>query len=850
MAKTRTWWFFTKKQVYILAAVCILCTQLLLNGCLQNFVKTTSLPEMEEHISKYDSLNSAENVTPGSFENNSQTAPSSTNASILNDTANLFFYHETTQYCYGITKDGKEVFAHRDADGTKIDALNSGGTFTMWDESGRVLCAAQYVSNFEVLQETPVKKVRVTYTNTPKGSTTSNTYTFYDNYVKATASISGFSTSTPIAVAFLERHYPNNYVNVEQKMNTNWTFPANGDFPYKELDSYVTMHDIDSVHKLYTFFHGESSNISQLYENYTKDHFILKTNNNQLLQHEVNYKLVFENSNVDRDTDYFALFKAKGQPLTLSITPTDNKSANTTVFKGNNTVLNMNISNLSDNVSNGTLSFHFYDYYGNDLLKENVDLSVPAQQAYNRKFTLSNITNKKTGIYYLDVTLSGAEYSYRELYPFVILSDYTYKYRNTNPFGISGMRFGKYERNDATVYLADSLGMSHARVGISAPEYVESDYTLLTSYLQKLKDKGIQISGQYILTSDWKYPNDVQTFKDSFFYAACSTAPYLSAIEIGNELNMVDYNQFTTKAEAMDYYYNIMYQPALELLNGAPIPVISAGVGLSDGEWLELLSQYGIDKSSHILSTHAYSYPHSPDFTKDPTIEHSFESSLVRVRNYLDKTGDKTWYISEMGLPTTPLQTQNTFSGSDLRTQADYTIREFLLALSYGVDVVESYSFYDQVNMFKGYDNTNAEFHFGMFYDQDYYGRIMPKPYAAAYATMTKELDGVKTVTETKNASNTLRTFQVKLSNGKTLTAAYSNIYRLSNDAVTGTRTPNLPWNNQWLQSETAVFQKDSKAKEIYTIDLMGNKTTYKADRKGKVSIPITGAPVFIYGVK
>ena len=152
--------------------------------------------------------------------------------------------------------------------------------------------------------------------------------------------------------------------------------------------------------------------------------------------------------------------------------------------------------------------------------------------------------------------------------------------------------------------------------------------------------------------------------------------------------------------------------------------------------------------------------------------------------------------------------------------------------------------------MIKGYDNTNAEFHFGMFYDQDYYGRVMPKPYAAAYATMTKELDGVQTVTETQNSSNTLRTFQAKLANGKKVTAAYSTIYRLSNDAVTGTRTPNLPWNNQWLQSETAVFKKDPKAKEIYTIDLMGNKTTYKADKRGTVSIKVTGAPVFIHGVK
>lgn len=770
--------------------------------------------------------------------------------SILSDKSDLQYYYETTDYCYGITNDGQEVFSHRNPDGTKIDVLNGGGTATIWNNSDTSLCQARYLSKVELLEDSPTESIRVTYENTMEGSSFTTTYTFYEHYVKAHATLNNFQTTAPIDIAFLERTYPNSYTDVERKISSNWIFPDNQDFPYKEFDSFVTVHSIDDTHKLYTFYHGENANIEEFYEYYPKDHFILKTENGKLINTEVSYELVFENTETDSDCDYFALFKSKGQPLTLKITPTENNSYNSSVFTNKNTKLNLNISNISSAASEGLLTFHLYDYYGNDVLSDSYSISLETGMECNRILQLSEITQGKTGIYYLDMMLTGEDYTYRELYPFALLPDYTYAYRQNNPFGISGMRFGEYEANDTTVYLADVLGMSHARVGISAPEYVSKDYTLLTKYLKKLTEKGIQVSGQFILMDNWTYPSDSISFERELTEALSETAPYLSAMEIGNEQNMIDvpYNYFETSEASMEYYLNTQFNSGAKVIKGFNLPVISAGVGLSDSQWLTLLKTSGVFDNSDILSTHAYSYPHSPDFTKDANIEHSFESSLVRVRNFLDTTGDKTWYLSEMGLPTTPLLTENTFSGVGLRTQADYTIREYLLALSYGADVVESYSFYDQLNMFKGIDNQNNELNFGMFYDQDYYGRILPKPYAVAYGTMTRQLDGVKEVKEIDSHSATLRIFQITLADNQTFLAIYSTANKLTNDAITGKRTPNLPWLNQWPGYETVNFTQNSKTSEIYTIDLMGNKKTYKANTKGTVSIPVDGSPVFIYG--
>ena len=204
---------------------------------------------------KITTLDSAENITPGM--DSSKPVDANTTPSLLAEEATLKYYYETSDYCYGITNDGREVFSHLDADGTKTDVLNGGGTITVRDTSDNILCQAYYLSKIERIEDAPVESVRVTYENSLEGSTFTTTYIFYDHYVKATATLNNFQTTSQIGVAFLERTYPNSYTDVDRKLSSNWVFPDNQDFPYKELDSYVTVHTVDNAHKLYTFYHGD-----------------------------------------------------------------------------------------------------------------------------------------------------------------------------------------------------------------------------------------------------------------------------------------------------------------------------------------------------------------------------------------------------------------------------------------------------------------------------------------------------------------------------------------------------------------------------------------------------------------
>ena len=389
----------------------------------------------------------------------------------------------------------------------------------------------------------------------------------------------------------------------------------------------------------------------------------------------------------------------------------------------------------------------------------------------------------------------------------------------------------------------DKIGVANARVGISTPEYVNSDYTLLENSLETLNNTGIDVTGQYLLMKDWSFSSDADAFQSEMEDTLDHVSKYLTDCEVGNETNL--YPTYDSKEEAMEHYYEYEFKPGYNALSNAGVPMVASGVYQAMYDWMILMKSSGVWDMSSVLSTHNYGFPHSPDHVNDDSIEHSFESGLVRARKALDTYGDKTWYISEMGYSTAPLNNANMFSGVDLRTQADYTFREFILGLAYGADVIESYGFYDQLNMQKSTNPNDVEYHYGMLYDQDYFGRVMPKPWALAYASMTRNLESVTSATSLILSSSTIKAFSLSLEkDNETAFVLWSNCSLLSNDAVEGTRTPNLPWNNQWEDTEDITVYSTST---VTVTDIMGNETEY-TPKNNVVTIPVSGSPIIVTG--
>lgn len=761
--------------------------------------------------------------------------------SLTKDISNLQYYADGDTYRYGITKTGQEVFSFKNEDGSYIDALMGAGEYIIRDTTfWGLISNTTSINRFEEYDVDGVKTLAVFY-HTNDGADSYTIYKFYDNHVNITASIKGVNSKS-VGTSYFQREFVNGYIDYELRENMEWKFPTNKDFPYKDFESIVSMHYLDSTHKMYTFFRGEQANTYNYFDNYSADHFPLIINGNAFDSYELTYDLVFENLEKNRDSDYLALFMSDGSDFAAGITPVTKSVESSTIFTTNKIEFNINITNLLKESSQYTIEYKIYDYYSNTYNKT-IDKGVLKAGGDSNYTVMADGLN--SGIYYLDLLITTNKGSYHELYPFGYLPKYQYQYNSTSPFGISGIRFGEYQQNDTTVALMETLGMASARVGISKPEYVSDSYDLLEKYLKELNDNGTKITGQYLCMNDWTFSNNAKAFQTEMEQALSYVGKYLYNCEVGNETNL--YPQYSTLNEAMSRYLIYEFNPGSKALNKSNIDIVPSGVYLSQYSWLSQMVSSGLWNKTDILSTHAYSFPHSPDHINDDSIDHSFESALLRTRNYLNAYGDKTWYISEMGVPTTPLNNQDMFSGVDLRTQADYSVREFILGLAYGADVLQLYGFYDQMNMQKGTNPYDCEYHYGMLYDQDYFGRVMPKPLALAYGSMTRNLESIKDCYLVPNSSDTMKIFGVTLGkdNGKCNFVVWSNISLLSNDAVYGTRTPNLPWNNQWKASETLVVYS---ASNVTVTDIMGNETILTPNARGEVSISVTGSPVIISG--
>lgn len=768
-------------------------------------------------------------------DSDSNTSFFSTKAAEPSDTTSMPFVYNGDNYRYSMTENKKEVLSFRCSDGSYTDILNGVGNYKIYDTSGKVIGDFSQITSFEVLSS---KQVLVSY-QTDAGKATT-LYTFYKDHVEVIASLDNFYSVSNIGNSYFERNFLLEYKDCEKRVSSQWIYPENNDFPYRDFESTVTIHQFDNQKKLYTFLYGDNAEPKEPFIYYPEVNLPLYIDDS-LSSYQLAFSLVFEDLTLDTDHDYLALFKSKDAEIACKISAATDNGNNSTIFTDKDLTFNINLTSLSESEVPYTLSYKIYDYYGNIYEEKEISQSLSSFASFDYNL---NFHGQKYGIYYLDIKVQNAQGIYRELYPFGILSNYTYTHQTASPFGISGIRFGEYEPNEDTISLFSILGIANARVCISTPDYLEEDYTLLKTYLEKLHQQGVGLTGQYLL-DNWVIPEDSAQYSQSLSEILSYIAPYLENCEIGNENNNTD----KTLQDAMNYYIQKQFLPTFDIVTKQyQLPIMSSGVFLSKTDWLELSLSSGLWEVTDSLSTHAYSFPHSPDYTADPSTEHSFESALVRIRNFLNIYGDKKWYLSEIGLPTTPESAVGMFSGVDLRTQADYTIREFLLGLSYGADVIEVFSMYDQKNILKDYSSQDCEYHFGMFYDKDYYGRIFPKPLSLAFGNMTRTLDSIISCQEIESNSKTLRIFSLKtdkIDSLSSLTAIWSNCSPLTNDCVDAYRTPNLPWNNQWENEEIVSFS--TAASSVTVIDIMGNETIYYAD-DGIVNIPVTGSPIFIKG--
>lgn len=750
------------------------------------------------------------------------------------------YSYEGDSYRYAITMDYTELLCFSEEDGS-IDVLAGGGTYQIQDDLGQTQVEAIGVQDYLVSEEAGNTVVWVIY-EMSDGSKAANKYTMYEDHINVVAVLQSVDSPYQTYEAKLDRNFLSPYDTCRKKVSSQWVYPDNGDFPYKEADGIVTIQSFGESHRLYTFVRGDNVKSLLLFEDYPKEDIPVYIEDTDLKEYQIEYDLVFENSTTEKEADLLALFKGRESSFAVKIECATGGTDEATLFFADAVELNIHISNLAKDSNELVIDYVLYDYSGTPLLVETIPLAVVKDEAIDIPVFLQ--TTQK-GIFYLDLKVDTLAEEYRELYSFAMLSEHQYEYADTNPFGVSGVRFGEYEPNDTTVELLETLGASNVRICLSCPDYLAEDETILNKYLKQLVDANIRVNGQFLLMDDWVMPtqDNAQEYMTQIDETLSVVGKYLSSCEIGNEYNLRKGN--TSVKAAMQQYIEEFFHPGYEIIKEKyNIPFINAAVGLSQVDWMKAMVSAGIYDKQQILATHAYGFPWAPDRYTNTSYELSVESALKRTKDFLRHNSDMTWFVNEIGYPTAAMDDEGKTQSVDLRTQADYLVRANILALSYGADEVEVYSLYDQPNVFKGLDPTNKEFHFGLFYYEDYFDRVMPKPSAIAYQTMTAQLDGVQSCKERKVDSKAARVFQLELEDGSTVLVGWSNCSRLENDKMGATtRQAFMPWENQWEKTESVLIPVEGNY--VVIVNNMGNETVVPVIN-GYVDVTLDGSPKYI----
>lgn len=789
----------------------------------------------------------------------------------LKNPDSLQYYYEGSCYVYGIDKNGRECIAYKDKTGKLLDVLVGAGRYNLMTSRGVLVSGTGTVKSFKPTMKDGYDALIVDYNATGRASGASNiqyVYFFKENCISVQAQISVNSQYTISAKSSsFTRDFRVEYIDEEYRLNSKWIYPENGDYPYQDFESLCFKTQITDEIYLYSFQRG---NIRTEYGDTEwgskKMPLSMEDGTGVLYTHEYDLTFVDTLYENNESADYRGLFKGLNSDFAAGISPIKETEDNSTLFIGNSVDLNLNVTNLTNDDIKFSLRYDVRDYYGNIVDKGIfIDSTVYQYTSANRTINISG----KYGMYYLNLYVVSKYSSYIECYPFAFIEDYTYKYNATSPWGMTSPNTKSEKEGINAARLFAKIGVSNFRITSIYKTTYEECIKLGINRFNSLTDTNFKAD------TIPSYMNDIsKKLKEEGHIS--------DSVENGNEANLDTINGSVPVLDRYVEFYNYMFLPVYTYMkeNYPHLKYIPSPFSAGQQEWIDYLTKGvkvdndgdGIEETTlaepiwdkiDVVSTHIYATPWMPDSygAYKPAYKAGLwyiEPALQRLEECITKycNGDKNGkdlYITEVGYSTP--------SGYptyvDLRTQADYCVRSGVLCAAYGADRIQFYCTFDKKTWGAGYDPDDREWNFGAYYAHDFYGRIMPKPWGVAFANMTRILESIEKDSmyiydkyDEGYTNGGVRAFKCNTALKGDVIIAYSNNEVLNNGRANAAglaenRTPNLPWNNQWKKVDETVF--DAIGDTVTVIDIMGNKTEYKA-KAGKVTIPLTGSPVYILG--
>lgn len=811
--------------------------------------------DMREKVSVGDFNNVTDvkkcGVCPGQKGDNAQEVVKEDGCPVVHrdfDTEDYQYCYCDKDYFYGIDKDGKEVIAAVDGDGRLIDAYAGAGKFRLATRSGVVRFMMTDMASFEEIVVDGHKGVKVWYnaeTDCRFFDEATVTYVFKPNGISVEMHIAciGMGDGLYFNNCRLVRDCINEPDKTQKRIAYDWIYPEDNDFAHLEVDAVAISGEYDGI-AVYTFCRDVNSGNKFHLQDLSCQRLPLAVGSDvRDLDYTYNMDLVFIKATGNES--YEALFKSRNMNFAAGVAAVEDNDSST-FFMGKNILLNINVTNISQDDITFGVRYNIINHY-NEVVSSGTyyanHLSAGEQANRNLDLTLENY-----GMYYLNLYVTDGVHEYRECYHFAMLEEYDFKYRKENPFGICAPHTDNEGESTATAKILGKMGINSIRLG--------NGYNNDTLY-DKLIENGVTTIATGIGANG--NPDKVDEYVEK---VKAHTDHWMDKIDyflMANEADTKVKGNYDKSKRLIDgQFYPYSFKPAYDYLS-AKYPnkdIVYESNCHGTTEWFEAFYESGIWDASRVIDVHSYSSPSGPDKVFSNQLSSMYASmfsneyAAVRWKRICNRYGKKRLIIGETGYPTPPSDKKEI----DIRTMADFNTRIALFFLEIEAEVINYYCLYDRTSMFEGTSTWN-EMYFGACYNHDYYGIYMPKPWAAAYANLTRRLDGVETCKffdkYEEDEWGTLRAFKVTKKDGSNLSVLWSNIYMQPNTTATGRvnkaeRLPMPAWESRWLETETRTF--DAVGDTVEVIDIMGNSKIYTA-KDGKVDIEVSGSPVFVYGI-
>lgn len=761
------------------------------------------------------------------------------------------YYKFGKDYFYGITKEYEELLAGISADGSLVPVLQGAGRFMLTGRGGVKGVISDKVKAFIPCKSNGYDAVKVSYVNTGDCEFTkelSSTYIFKEECVSVEISIDLENIADGCEQGSFVKTFLNDFEVFKKRISYDWIYPENNDFVYKDVDALALSYEFDEF-TMYSFARKLPNR-----------EYIIKFIKPEsipvgFVKNSKNYRQVFYNDitfvKKTANESYIALFKSRNSDFATGISLVE-KNDNTTLIEGKQVDININVTNIAAKSIIFSAKYNIIDYYGNIIEEKiiyNSTLKSGEQANRNLKMSLESY-----GMFYLNYYISSSNYEYRECFPFATVPKYDFKYKEISPFGIGDTHSETPEQGESIAALAGKMGIALVRIG-RAWSFTQEEEA------EKLEKHGVKrfISGHIGYNRDINKTANIEELfvKDKYWIKKSDYYVMANEIDSGVKANY-DMSRRLIKNEYKPCFFEPAYA-AVQKHYSEYIDKMSWQANChATLEWLEAFYEEGIWDKSSFIDVHSYSSPSGPDKCFSNKLHSMYantfsnEYACVRWKRACRRYGNKRLFVGETGYPTPALDRREI----DIRTQADFNTRIALFFLEAGAEAMMFYGFLDRTSYGTGVGLRENEMNFGACYNYDYYGVFMPKPWAVAYANITRRFDGVVRCAHNakyeEDEVGTLRAFDVETKDNGCFTVLWSNIYLIPNTTADGrvnnVERPAMPaWESRWIKKETRVF--DAVGDTVTVVDIMGNERILKSEN-GKVSIEVSGSPIYVYGIE